>query len=93
MRESRFVGPRMVLAVDQDGATFQTYRTDDPSVLGAPRATGVLTNGRNPLMRARMRGSYCFVRIRNSVVGQSFAIEEAAMRAFPAGLRRVREAP
>lgn len=92
-REMRFVGPRVVLASDQGGATYELFATDDAALIGAPRRIGELVPGRNPLKRGKMRGSFCFVRIRNSVAGQRCAIEEAAMRAYPAGLKRVRETP
>jgi len=92
-REMRFVGPRVVLASDQDGAIYQLYATDDPAILGSPRASGILHPGRNPLKRAKMRGSHCFVRVRNSVAGQRCAIESVHMRAHPAGQKRVRNTP
>lgn len=92
-REMRFQGPRVVLASDQDGAEFQLYATDDPVQIGSPRFAGPLLPGRNAMKRAKMRGSHCFVRIRNSVAGQGFAIEEAAMRAYPAGQKRRRMTP
>lgn len=92
-REMRFVGPRVVLASDQDGATFELYATDDPAQLGSPRRIGELGAGRNPLKRAKVRGSHCYVRIRNSVAGQRCSIEEATMRAYPAGNKKVRETP
>src|SRR6185503_6508912 len=92
-REMRFQGPRIVLASDYDGAQFQLYATDDPVQLGPARATGPLLPGRNAMKRSRMRGSHCFVRIRNSVAGQTFSIEEAAMKAFPGGHKRVRQTP
>lgn len=91
--ELRFTGPRAVLASDQDGATYQLYASADPVVIGAPRAVGQLNPGRNPLRRARVRGSYCYLRLRNSVAGQRFAVEEVAIRAHPAGLKRVRTTP
>lgn len=92
-REYRFQGPRVVLASDQEGAEFQLYASDDPVQLGPARHSGVLVPGRNGMKRAKMRGSHCYVRIRNSVAGQGFAIEEAAMRAYPAGLKRTRSTP
>lgn len=90
-REMRFVGPRVVLASEQDGCIYQLYATDDPAVLGAVRHTGELGAGRNGYKRSRMRGSYCFVRLRNSLAGQRCAVEEAAIMAYPSGLKRVRE--
>lgn len=89
--ETRFVGPRIVMASEQDGASFELFSTDDPSARGVVRHRGELLAGRNPLMRNRMRGSYCYVRVRNSLPGQRGAIEEAWMRAYPAGAKRMRE--
>lgn len=90
-REMRFVGPRVVLADDQNGATFELFATDEADRLGTARETGSLTPGRNGMRRTRVRGSYCFLRIRNAQINQRFAIEEMAIAAYPAGPKRVRE--
>lgn len=91
-REHRFIGPRVVLASDLDGCEYELFATDDPAVIGPPRHSGSLVAGRNPMMRTKMRGSYCYIRFFNRQVGQRFAIEEVGMVARPAGRKRVRGA-
>jgi hypothetical protein len=89
-REHRFVGPRVVLASDLDGCEYELFATDDPAVLGPPKHSGSLVAGRNPMMRTKMRGAYCYVRLFNRQVGQRFAIEEIGMVVHPGGRKRVR---
>lgn len=92
-REMRWVGPRAVLANEQDGCLYELFAADEPTVPGTARRTGTLGPGRNPMKRSRVRGSFCFLRLVNSQVGQRFAVEEMAMQAYPAGQKRVRQEP
>jgi len=91
-QEMRYVGPRVVLADEQDGASYELFSSDEPTVPGVAMHTGGLGPGRNPMMRTRVRGSYVFLRILNASMNQRFAIEEASVMAFRAGRKRVRTA-
>ena len=79
-----------VLSDNQGGAHVQLFASDTPDVLGDPVWAGKLTSGRNPNMFTRVRGSYFWIRIRNSSVGERWAFENMIVRIANAGRRRVR---
>jgi hypothetical protein len=79
-----------VLADNQQGVNVQLFAGDTPDVLGDPVWAGQLTSGRNPNMFVRARGSYFWIRLRNSAVGERWAFENMMVRVADAGRKRVR---
>lgn len=87
--EHRFTRFDVALAADQDGAILESFASDDADVLGPAEWYVPLQPGRN-IVRERMRGAYAWLRLRNAVAGQRFALESLALEASAAGRKRPR---
>lgn len=88
--ETRFVGPHVILANDQDGARYDLFAVTEPDDLNASHRSGDLQPGVNSKRRDRVRGLYCYLQLRNAQRAQRFAVETVTMDAYPAGIKRAR---
>lgn len=88
--EVKFSLAEIVLADDQQGATYSLFANSEPSNMGVALSTDYLLPGRNPYISSRMRGSYCWLSLENGAVGERWSLESASIRAIPAGRKRAR---
>lgn len=90
--DTQFSGLNVVLTSTLHGGRYEMFAAEDPEDVGQIRRNGVLVPGRNPPKWDRVTGPYCWVRIRNSALDESFAVERVFIHGSPAGWARPRNA-
>ncbi len=88
--EYAFTHLEAVLAVDQQGAGYRCYVTDQADKLGLPVASGSFQAGRNDGEGLGFRGSNAFISISNTLAGQRCSIEDLQVRVSKRGRVRKR---
>jgi hypothetical protein len=88
--EIRLTRIQAVMASDQQRANIQIFASDAPDSMGTMVWSGTLMPGRNPNIFARAKGSYFWIRIRNSWPDERWSFESLTLTATKTGRRRVR---
>lgn len=83
-----FKHPALVLADDGDGCSFDIFASSVPDVLGSPQVSISMEAGRNPPKMVRARGNHVWVRLSNSALNQTWAMESLSMGVEYGGMRR-----
>lgn len=83
-----FTGLHAVLARGLQGCQLQWFGEEDPEELGPPKATATLHAGLNNTIYERVRGSYCYVKLRSEAPESTWALESLAMDATRMGGKR-----
>lgn len=78
-----------VLSEASSDITYTLYDSTTPETLGAAKATGTLSSGRNPRKLSRARGANLWIELSNSTAGESWSFEEGTFHVSPAGRSRV----
>ena len=86
--EGQFSHLKVELADDQAGCDWALFASTSADDMGLAHEAGSLLPGQNDYILDRVRGCYCWVRLRNRGVNQRFAIERASIRVTPVGWRR-----
>ena len=73
-----------------DGARVELLASESPEVLGDVVAQGDLVAGQNEILPLRARGAAVWVRLRNNLAGQSWALESLQMLMQIVSRRKVR---
>jgi hypothetical protein len=76
-----FSNLNVVLGINQYGAQYEFYASNDPDDFGLPRVAGALTIGRNRLSRVRHSGGYCGLLIKGAETPQKWSFVEASVDA------------
>lgn len=88
--EARINSLNAVLGNVDTGCSWALYASDDPALPGAAVATGTFTQGRNPRIPARARGSYLWLELSNLTAGGRWAVESIFADIHNAGRKRDR---
>jgi hypothetical protein len=88
--EARINSLNAVLGNVDTGCSWALYASDDPALPGAAVATGTFTQGRNPRISARARGSYLWLELSNLTAGGRWAVESIFADIHNAGRKRDR---
>lgn len=87
--ELRMTMFKAVLSDNQSGVHVQLFSSSNPDSMGDPVWAGRLDSGSNPNIFTRIRGSYFWIRMRNSSVGERWAFESLVARMTEAGRKRL----
>jgi len=77
----RFTGLQIVTAIDQYGAEWDFYTTEDPDDFGSASVSGTLQAGSNSISRVRSSGSFCALDIKGAGSPQRWALERITIDA------------
>ena len=81
---------RAIFAAEQYGCNYTIYVSDTPSELGTSVDSGHFGPGMGPRLSVNKRGSFIWVKLRDNVVGQRWALEELQAELAVGGMRRAR---
>ena len=87
-RMVRMVDVNVTLADDESGCLLKVYASNSADSPGAAKETLSLKPGRNDNVKARAVGSYIWLELVQSGVGQRFSVEEATFRYTIVGRQR-----
>ena len=80
----RLKNPKVQLARDQDGCEMQLFASDTPDDIGEIKERVLLDPGQGRRSMVGVRGSYIWVRLRNTLAGQRWAYESGEATILPA---------
>ena len=86
----RFSQVQVELASEQAGADYAVFTSRVADKQGAPVFTGSLQAGPNGIIQHTLRGGSAWVRLRNGVNDERWALESVSMAMYPAGRKRMR---
>ena len=89
LRDLRFDRLTVQLASDQGGCRYEVFSSGDPARKGDMQMAGHLRAGQNETVKARVRGSYLWVRLRNAELSQRWAFESASIFVHEGGRKRI----